>query len=408
MQEDKKKPAIRFAGFAEPWEQRKLETLLIEYDNKLQGGGHPIATSSRQGLFLQSEYFDGARSGINESLTFHLVPEGYVTFRHMSDDSTFHFNQNTFETPVLVSKEYPVFTSNDYSDTKFILYHLNYSPHFTTFSHMQKLGGTRVRLYYKILKEYKLKAPSVDEQKKIGAFFNTIENLITLHQRKCEKLVSVKKSMLEKMFPKNGSNVPEIRFGGFTDPWEQRKLGDIAEIKDSARVSNKLWVKSGIRYLRSSDIVNKDLEGDLYISEETYEQLKNQTGVPEKGDVLFASGGKIGVTYLKLDDKPIYVQGGAILYIRSSKSKMIDGSYLDICFETPLIQKYIEEVSSGGTIKHFTLKPAKSIPILLPLREEQHKIGQFFTMLNNLITLHQRKLEKLKNIKKSMLGKMFV
>jgi type I restriction enzyme S subunit len=193
-------PEIRFAGFTDPWEQRKLDDILVEYDNKVEGGEYPIATSSRQGIFMQADYFDGARSQINDSLTFHLVPEDYVTFRHMSDDSTFHFNKNTLKTPVLVSKEYPVFTPNAEGDTDFVLYHLNNSPAFSAFAHMQKLGGTRVRLYYKVLKEYRLLAPSVKEQAKIGEVFTVFDNLITLHQRKLEKLKNIKKSMLGKMF----------------------------------------------------------------------------------------------------------------------------------------------------------------------------------------------------------------
>ena len=193
-------PELRFPGFTDAWEQRKLDELLIEYDNKVQGGEYPIATSSRQGIFLQAEYFDGARSRIHESLIFHLVPEGYVTYRHMSDDSTFHFNQNTLNTPVLVSKEYPVFTSNEDGDINFILSHLNNSPSFAEFSHMQKSGGTRVRLYYKVLKEYKLLAPSSDEQKKLGEFFKNLDHLITLHQRKLQHLQDRKKVLLQQMF----------------------------------------------------------------------------------------------------------------------------------------------------------------------------------------------------------------
>lgn len=193
-------PEIRFPGFTDAWEQRKLDELLIEYDNKVQGGEYPIATSSRQGIFLQSEYFDGARSKINDSLIFHLVPEGYVTYRHMSDDSTFHFNQNTLKMPILVSKEYPVFTSNKDSDINFILYHLNNSPSFAEFSHMQKLGGTRVRLYYKVLKGYKLLVPSTEEQKKLGEFFQNLDQLITLYQRELDALKETKKAFLQKMF----------------------------------------------------------------------------------------------------------------------------------------------------------------------------------------------------------------
>jgi len=193
-------PEVRFAGFTDAWEQRKLGELVDESDNKVQGGEYPIATSSRQGIFLQAEYFDGARSRINETLTFHLVPQGYVTYRHMSDDSTFHFNQNTLSTPVVVSKEYPVFTSRTDSDTRFVTYHLNNSPSFAAFAHMQKSGGTRVRLYFKVLEEYELLAPSHGEQQAIGALFTKLDHLITLHQRELEKLRNVKKALLEKMF----------------------------------------------------------------------------------------------------------------------------------------------------------------------------------------------------------------
>lgn len=193
-------PEIRFEGFTGAWERRKLDDLLVEYDEKVRGGDYPIATSSRQGIFLQAEYFDGARSRINESLVFHLVPKNYVTYRHMSDDSTFRFNENTLGIPILVSKEYPVFSSNEDSDIKFVLFHLNYSHDFAVFSHMQKLGGTRVRLYYKVLKEYEMLVPSVGEQRVIGAYFTILDRLLTLHQLELEKLRNMKKALLEKMF----------------------------------------------------------------------------------------------------------------------------------------------------------------------------------------------------------------
>lgn len=198
--EGESKPEIRFAGFSDAWEEKKLGDLLDEYDKKVQGGDYPIATSSRQGIFLQSEYFDGERSGINKSLIFHLVPVNYVTYRHMSDDSIFHFNQNTLKTPILVSKEYPVFSSNENNDITFILYHLNNSPRFKFFSHMQKLGGTRVRLYYNVLEKYKLLVPLIHEQRKLGTFFSTLDTLLSLHQRELIKLKNIKKALLEKMF----------------------------------------------------------------------------------------------------------------------------------------------------------------------------------------------------------------
>ncbi|WP_242302726.1 restriction endonuclease subunit S [Bacillus cereus group sp. BfR-BA-01361] len=193
-------PEIRFPGFTDVWEQRRLGELLEEYDNKVTGGEYPIATSSRKGLYLQEEYFAGERSGIDESLTFHLVPKGYITYRHMSDDSIFHFNRNMMKTPILVSKEYPVFTTNKNADSNFILYYLNNAPDFSNFSHMQKKGGTRVRLYYKVLKEFKLKIPKIDEQMKIGLLFEQLDNQLALYQQQLSILKDAKKAFLQKMF----------------------------------------------------------------------------------------------------------------------------------------------------------------------------------------------------------------
>ena len=192
---------------------------------------------------------------------------------------------------------------------------------------------------------------------------------------------------------------PVMRFQGFSDDWEQRKLGDIADIKDSARISNELWVENGIPYLRSSDLVNGELNGELFISKETYEGYASKTGAPQKDDVLFTSGGKVGVVYHKKDESPVYVQGGAVLYVKTSTSNLLDGSFLSIYFGSPRMQTYMDIASSGGTIKHFTLKPANASPIIFPGLSEQQKIGAFFKELDKTIALHlckQRQLELLK------------
>lgn len=194
-------PEIRLDGFEGEWEVVNLGTLIENYDEIISGvSGFPIATSSRTGLYLQSDYFEGGRTGIDLTLDFHRVPMGYVTYRHMSDDSIFKFNKNNFETDVLVSKEYPVFISNDSSDIDFLLYHLNNSKLFLRFSTMQKLGGTRVRLYYKNLITYKLAVPTLKEQQAIGAYFSNLDNLINSHQEKISQLETLKKKLLQDMF----------------------------------------------------------------------------------------------------------------------------------------------------------------------------------------------------------------
>lgn len=194
-------PEIRLDRFEGEWKVVNLGTLIENYDEVISGAsGFPIATSSRKGLYLQNDYFEGGRSGIDLTLDFHRVPIGYVTYRHMSDDSIFKFNKNNFETDVLVSKEYPVFINNDNSDIDFLLYHLNNSRLFLRFSTMQKLGGTRVRLYYKNLITYKIAVPTVKEQQAIGTYFSTLDNLIKSYQDKISQLETLKKKLLQDMF----------------------------------------------------------------------------------------------------------------------------------------------------------------------------------------------------------------
>ena len=194
-------PEIRFAGFTDAWEQRKCGDMTIElseYDN-LQSG-YPLLTSSRNGLMFQNEFRDKT-STENEETMFSVVPYGKCTYRHMSDDDIFHFNINTIAEKGLVSREYPVFDANEDCNLSFLIQYLNSSPDFTKFCSQRKLGGTRTRLYYKNLCEFSLMAPSKAEQDKIAAFLERLDNLITLHQRKCDELKEVKKYMLQNMFP---------------------------------------------------------------------------------------------------------------------------------------------------------------------------------------------------------------
>lgn len=221
--------------------------------------------------------------------------------------------------------------------------------------------------------------PKTEEQKKIGYFFEELDLVITLHQSKCYGRL-------------------RHAFLNTTISWEQRKLGELAEIKDSARIPNAEWSDFGVPYIRASDITNKDASGVLFISNERYEFYKNKTGAPIKGDVLFNGGGEIGKTMLNSSDSPIYVQGGAVLYARTSISDNLEGQYLKTYFETPNAQHYFETASAGGTMKHFTLKPSQEMPIKLPQMKEQKKIGSFFSELDTLITLHQKQWFILKKL----------
>ena len=185
-------------------------------------------------------------------------------------------------------------------------------------------------------------------------------------------------------------NVPAIRFAGFTEPWEQRKLGELCEVKDSARVPNSLWGESGIPYIRASDLSNNNMEGVLFLSLGTFDFYSNLTGNPVKGDVLFNGGGEIGKAHLLTEKSQVYVQGGAVLYARTSDSKSLDGQFLEVAFESNEARSYIEVAAAGGTMKHFTLGPARMLPLCVPSMPEQQAIGTLFS-----------------HLKKSLLEKMF-
>ena len=252
--------------------------------------------------------------------------------------------------------------------------------------------------------------PSKAEQTAIARYLDKLSDLITLHQRKYDKLTNVKKSMLEKMFPKNGSNVPEIRFKGFTDAWEQRKLGDMMNVTSVKRIHQSDWTDSGVRFLRARDIVaaakNEEPDDYLYISKEKYEEYSALSGKVGVSDLLVTGVGTIGVPYLVRNLEPLYFKDGNIIWFQNSDK--IDGKFLFYSFSAEQIQGFINESAGIGTVGTYTIESGKKTPISLPNQIEQAKVGEFFQQLDNLITLHQRELENLQNIKKSMLEKMFV
>ena len=252
--------------------------------------------------------------------------------------------------------------------------------------------------------------PSSDEQRAIGTAIDSIDNLITLHQRKFEKLVQLKKSMLDKMFPKPGERFPEIRFAGFTDPWEQRKLGELTTILSAVRVHKEEWRTAGVPFYRSSDVMAafKGTENErVFISQELFEQLSAQSGAPQKGDVMVTGGGSVGTPYIVPDNKPLYTKDADLIWIK--RHTEINPKFLYSFFISPIFKSYIRSISHVGTIAHYTIEQVKETPLLMPCSiVEQKAIGSFLGNLDSLITLHQRKLELLRNTKKSLLDRMFV
>ena len=251
------------------------------------------------------------------------------------------------------------------------------------------------------LEEIEVYAPlNKKEGNKIGTMFRSIENLITLHQRKLDRLKNIKKSMLDKMFPKDGEVVPEIRFKGFTDAWEQRKLGEftISYSGGTPSVGIKEYYNGQIPFIRSAEINSEITE--LFLTEEG---LKNSSArLVDVGDILYAlygaTSGEVGRARLK------GAVNQAILVIKPHKE--YDSEFLTNWLrksKESIVETYLQggQGNLSGTI-------VKELLVCSPSHTEQEEIGSFFYNLDNLITLHQRKLDKLKNIKKSMLDNMFV
>ena len=405
---EKKVPAIRFQGFTDDWEQRKLGEVADVYD-----GVHQTPIYQDSGImFLSVENISTLTSNkfISEEAferDYKNYPEkGDILMTRIGDVGT----PNVVETAEKVAFYVSLALLKPKDTDSFFLCNTIRS---TGFQKGLRNRTLVTAIPQKINKDeigkVEFQMPTnPDEPKKIGIYFKILDHLIALHQRKLTKLHLLKKSMLTKMFPKDGARVPEIRFQGFHGDWKEQRLSKLAEVKDSARIPNSLWASEGVPYIRASDLTNDDLSGTLFLSSDTFSFYKNRTGAPEKGDVLFNGGGEIGKALLKPDDSDIYVQGGAVLYVKTSHAENLSGEYLTMYFQSPFAKDYINIAQAGGTMKHFTLQPAQDMPIVYPSDEEQHKIGVYFQHLDNLYAIHQRKLSKLQQIKQAMLSKLFV
>ena len=366
------------------WVEDNLGRYLSEY-KKLSNDieKYPVYSSSRQGLIPQSKYYDN-REAVETCVGYKIVPTGYVTYRHMSDDDIFHFNVNRTGGKILVSSEYPVFTVSDKGELGYIIPMLNDTARFRYFCRTQKLGGTRTRLYYKNLCTYRTAFPTYPEQKKIADILSAQDKLIELQQKKIDELKRLKKVYLSKMFPKKGCNVPEIRFPGFTDAWEQRKVQDVADRFDNLRipVAANLRVHGTTPYYGANGIQDY-VEGFTHdgefvlVAEDGANDLKNYP--------------------VKCVNGRIWVNNHA--HVLQGKAGIADNSFLAFAIS----QSDIESLLVGGGRAKLNAETLMSIEFRLPCLQEQYRIGEYLTQLDHLITLHQRKLDEEQKKKKSLM-----
>jgi type I restriction enzyme S subunit len=269
-------------------------------------------------------------------------------------------------------------------------------------------GSTFESLNSDNIKNADVLIPDVAEQEKIGEYFLAIDRLITLHQRKYDKLTKVKKAMLEKMFPENGSPYPEIRFKGFTDAWEQRKLGEISESFEYGLNAAATEYDGKHKYIRITDIDDSThlfLQDDLTSPDIDFSTADDY--LLQEGDVLFArTGASVGKTYIyRRSDGDLYFAG---FLIRAKIKSDYDADFVFQNTLTDSYDSYIRITSQRSGQPGVNAQEYANFALSVPSLAEQKKIGAYFSHLDSLITLHQRKLEKLKNIKKACLEKMFV
>ena len=395
MTEQAKVPAIRFAGFTDPWEQRKLVDIA-----EIVGGGTPDTNNSN--------YWDGdidwyapAELGNNiyaESSTRKITQAGFdsCSTKMLPADKTILFtsragigNTAILRHSACTNQGFQSLVIGD-ADVYFVY---SMSERIKKWAEEKASGSTFLEISGRQLETMPVNLPSLVEQQAIGSFFSHLDDLITLHQRKYDKLVVFKKSMLEKMFPKDGEPVPEIRFAGFTDPWEQRKLGDVASSFDYGLNAAATEYDGQNKYLRITDI-----------DDETHEFSKSDLTTPladlamsadyllKESDLLFArTGASVGKTYLyRQFDGMVYFAG---FLIRARIGEGADPEFAYQATLTDAYKKYVAITSQRSGQPGVNAQEYADYQLMLPSKTEQQQIGMTLRSLDDLITLHQRKRE---------------
>ena len=392
-------PRIRFKGFEEDWEQRKVNEIIEDYIEKttIQNQYTVLTSSQQKGIVYQEEYFSDRQVTTNANIGYYVLPRGYFTYRSRSDTNVFVFNRNDIIDKGIISYYYPVFFNKN-SDSDFLLRRLNTG--IERQITMAAEGTGQHVLAHSKFKNMDIFVPHLDEQKRIGKYFESLDHLITLHQRKLEKLKIIKKSMLENLFPQNGEKTPKIRFSGFTEDWEQRKLGEMY----TQLVERNIELLPFKKILSVSTMTYKgDGNGAAEESLSSYKRLR-------VGDIAFEGHTSKDFRYGRfvLNDT-----GDGIMSPRFSALRPISGMPIKfwkyyIHYEPIMKKILVNSTKSGTMMNELVVEEFLKEILLVPEEHEQQKIGRFFNGIYHLITLHQSKLEKLQKIKKSMLESMFV
>lgn len=375
------------------WKYEKIGRYLVAYDQYSNDTEHyTLATSSRQGLLPQTDYYNDQR--FDETAGgFHVVPEGYVTYRHMSDDDVFKFNVNQFGAPVLVSPEYPVFTTGDGLNQALLIEYLNGMKEFRAFCRAQKKGSTRTRMYFSCLGEFMMPIPPVAEQGKIAKVLAAFDHVIELKRNYIEVLQNKKRGYLAKLFPQSGSDVPEVRFPGFTDNWERCKLGDLAIFNPKADLPDVF------EYVDLGCVVGTEMISHRTESKETAPSRAQR--LAQTGDLFYQTVRpyqKNNYLFEKFDKDYVFSTGYAQM------RPLIDGRFLLYLVQNENFVKVVLDNCTGTSYPAINSNDLAHIEAYWTNDEqEQMQIGKFFRDIDRLITLHVRELEAEQQRKKVLM-----
>ena len=412
---DMAKPTIRFKGYQDDWEQRKLGDI----GKARSGVGFPDA---EQGGVTGIPFFKVSDMNLDGNENEMTVANNYVT----AEQIAVHRWSPITELPaiffakvgaaVMLNRKrlcrFPFLLDNNtmaysLSPTKWdadFAKALFGTVDLTSLVQVGALPSYNAR----DVESMEIYLPSLLEQEHIGGFFKQLDTLITLHQRKCDETKRLKKYMLQKMFPQNGEKVPEIRFSGFTDDWEQRKVTDLGEIYIGlVTTMTEHYTDKGHLLIRNSDIKDGYFEfgeNPIYLDEEFSEQ--NKSRMHQLGDVITVHTGDIGTSAV-IGENEVNSIGFATIVTRPNQ-EILDSNYFATYLNTDTHKQWAISMATGDGRSNYNLKDYTKLVVPIPEIEEQKKIATCIVNLNSLITLHQRELENLQNIKKFMLGKMFV
>ena len=410
------KPKVRFKGFTDAWEQRKLREITDRITRKNQDlvSTLPLTISAQYGLIDQNEFFD-KRVASKDVSGYYLVNKGEFAYnKSTSSDAPWGAIKrlDRYENGVL-STLYIVFAIKDENqiDSDYLVSYYD-----TDLWHrgVREIAAEGARNHGLLnitpadFFETQLAVPQdIEEQKAIGKYFSKLNDLITFHQRKCEQTKKLKKYMLQKMFPKEGQTVPEVRFEGFTDAWEKRKLGDIGSCQSGIGFPDaEQGGTEGIPFFKVSDMNLNGNEYELVYSNNyvTQEQIERKKWKPitEVPAIFFAKvGAAVMLNRKRLVNTPFLLDNNTMAYKFGNDW---DTNFGRTLFDTINLASLVQV----GALPSYNANDVESIEIALPTIEEQKKIGEYFANLDHLITLHQRKCDELQNIKKFMLQNMFI